>query len=132
MYRYRRWWHGLEWSLGAAAVAFVVGVVMLLIVLYSASAVQWTGIRVHGESEAGVVTYRYQGTEYTLTDDAHRTYATPHPATVWLSRSHPYDVSRAFLSNAIARWTDFAMVVVWFVIAAAFVIGGLVRRRRFL
>lgn len=131
-YGYRRWWHGLEWPLGAATVALVVGVVMLLIVLFSASGVQWTGISVHGRTQAGVVTYTYQHNEYQLSDDAHRSDAAAHPVTVWLSRSHPDDVSKAFLANAIARWTDFGMVVVWFLIAAGFVIGGVVRHRRFL
>lgn len=131
-YAYRRWWHGLEWPLGAAAVAFVTGFVMMLVVLYSASAVQWTGIRVHGQTQAGVVTYTYQHNDYQVPDDAHRNYAAPHPVTVWLSRSHPDDVSKAFLANSVARWTDFVMVVVWFLIAGAFVIGGVVRHRRFL
>ena len=90
-YRYRRWWHGLEWSLGAAAVSFVVGVVMLLIVVLSSSGVQWTGIRVHGQTQAGVVTYTYGHDAYQLPDDAHRSDAAAHPVTVWLSRSHPDD-----------------------------------------
>ena len=132
MYRYHRWWHGLEWPLGVAAVFCVMGVVMLLIVLTSASAVQWTGIRVHGQSQAGVVTYTYNDSEYTVPDPSHVTYATPHPATVYLSRSHPEDSERAFLANRIARWLDFALVVVWFLVAAGFVIGGVVRHRRFL
>src|SRR5213080_3471036 len=114
MYRYRHWWHGLEWALGAAAVFFVVGVLMLLLVLGSASGVQWTGIRVHGVSQSGVVTYTWHGSENTLSDEAHKTYATPHRATVWLSRSHPEDSTKAFLANPIARWLDFSMVVVWF------------------
>src|SRR3954447_17105935 len=100
MYRYHRWWHGMEWPLGAAAVFLVVGVVMLIIVVTSASGVQWTGIRVHGQSQAGVVTYTYRGSEYTLTDDSHKTYATPHRVTVWLSRSHPEDSSKAFSPTA--------------------------------
>ena len=132
MYRYHRWWHGLEWPLGAAAVFFVVGVVMLLIVITSASGVQWTGIKVQGTSQAGVVTYTYRGSDETVTDDAHRTYVTPHRVTVWLSRSHPEDSTRAFLDRPLARWLDFSSVVVWFLIAAAFVVGGVIRHRRFL
>jgi hypothetical protein len=131
-YRYRHWWHGLEWPLGAAAVFAVVGIVMAGIVLTSASAVQWTGKSVHGSSRDGVVTYTYAGNEYTLTDTAHKADVGARGVTVWLSRSHPEDVDRAFLSNGIARWTDFFLVVVWFVIAGAFVIGGVVRHRRFL
>lgn len=129
-YRYRRWWHGLEWSLGGAAVFFVFGLVMAGVVLTSASAVQWTGKSVHGASWDGIVTYHYQGAEYQLPDDAHKAYARPHPVTVWLSRSHPEDVDHAFLANSVARWSDFVMVVVWFLIAGAFVVGGLLRRRR--
>jgi hypothetical protein len=132
MYRYHRWWHGMEWPLGAAAVFLVVGVVMLVIVLTSASGVQWTGIRVDGTSQAGVVSYAYHGDDYTLTDGAHKTYVTPHHVSVWLSRSHPEDNSKAFLANGIARWTDFSIVVVWLLIAAGFVIGGLLNHRRFL
>jgi len=132
MYRYHRWWHGLEWALGAAAVCLVVGVFMFLLVVKSASGVQWTGKSVTGASQAGVVTYSYKGSEYTLPDEAHKTYATPHRVTVWLSRSRPEDSDKAFLANGIARWTDFAIVVVWFLAAAGFVIGGVVRHRRFL
>ncbi|HET6817140.1 MAG TPA: hypothetical protein VFH66_07945 [Mycobacteriales bacterium] len=131
-YRYRRWWHGLEWSLGAATVFFVFGVVMTAIVLTSDSGVQWTGKSVHGSSRAGIVTYTYKGSQYTLPDDRHKTYVRPHPVTVWLSRSHPEDVDRAFVANTVARWSDFTLMVVWFLIAGAFVVGGVVRHRRFL
>src|SRR3954462_9948834 len=98
MSRYHRWWHGMEWPLGAAAVFLVVGVVMLVIVLTSASGVQWAGIRVAGTSgggggqgpairvdatsQAGVVSYAYHGADYTLTDGAHKTYVTPHHVSV--------------------------------------------------
>ena len=132
MYRYHRWWHGMEWALGAAAVCLVVGMFMFLLVVRSASGVQWTGKSVTGSSQAGVVTYSYKGSEYTLPDEAHKTYATPHRVTVWLSRGHPQDSEKAFLANGIARWTDFTIVVVWFLGAAAFVIGGVLRHRRFL
>jgi hypothetical protein len=132
MYRYDRWWHGLEWPLGAAAVFLLVGAFMFVLVVTSASGVQWTGIRAHGLSQGGVVTYTYHGDEYTLPDDAHKTYSTPHPVTVWLSRSHPHDNTKAFLSNSIARWLDFSIVVVWLLIAAGFVIGGARHHRRFL
>ena len=131
-YRYRRWWHGLEWPLGAAAVFIVFGLVMAWIVLTSASGVQWTGKSVHGSSRGGIVTYTYRGSDYTIPDDNHKTYVTSHPVTVWLSRSHPEDFGRAFLANTFARWFDFGLVAVWFVIAAAFVVGGVVRHRRFL
>jgi hypothetical protein len=132
MYRYDRWWHGMEWPLGAAAAFLLVGVLMLVLVVTSASGVQWTGIHVHGTSQAGVVTYTYRGLDYTLPDDAHKTYASPHRVSVWLSRSHPEDNSKAFLANGIARWTDFSIVVVWLLIAAGFVIGGVMHHRRFL
>jgi hypothetical protein len=132
MYRYRHWWHGLEWPLGAATVFLVFGFAMAWVVLTSASGVQWTGKSVHGSTRGGVVTYTYRGAEYTLPDENHNAYATAHPATVWLSRSHPEDVDRAFVANASARWSDFVFVVVWFLIAAGFVIGGVIRHRRFL
>ena len=132
MYRYRRWWDGMEWPLGAAAVCLVVGVFMFLLVVKSQSGVQWTGISVHGTSKAGLVTYSYRGSEYTLPDDSHKTYATPHQVTVWLSRSHPEDNTKAFLANSIARWTDFAIVAVWLLAAAGFVVGGVLHHRRFL
>jgi hypothetical protein len=130
MYQYHRWWHGMEWQLGAAAVFLIVGVVMFVLVVTSASGVQWTGIRVHGTSQAGVVTYSYGAGEYTLPDEAHRTDATPHRVTVWLSRGHPEDSSKAFLANGIARWTDFSIVVVWLLVAAGFVIAGIRHHRR--
>ena len=132
MYRYDRWWHGLEWPLGAAAVCLLVAVFMFVLVVTSASGVQWTGVRTHGFSQNGLVTYTHAGHEYTLPDDAHKTYATPHRVTVWLSRSHPDDNSKAFLANDIARWLDFSIVVVWLLIAAGFVIGGVRHHRRFL
>lgn len=131
MYRYRRWWHGLEWPLGLSAVFLVFAVAMTFIVLTSASAVQWTGKSVHGSSRGGVVTYTYRGNAYTLPDDRHR-FVTPHPVTVWLSRSHPEDVDRAFVANSFARWSDFTLVVVWYLIAAAILAGGVIRHRRFL
>jgi len=105
-------------------------VIMAGIVLTSASAVQWTGKSVHATSRAGVVSYTYQGSVYELPDDAHKTDLKPRRVTVWLSRSHPDDASKAFIANGIARWSDFVLVVVWFVIAGGFVIGGVMRRRR--
>jgi len=132
MYRYDRWWHGLEWPLGVAAVCLVVGAFMFWLVATSQSGVQWTGIHIHGLSRAGVVTYTYQAGQYTLPDDAHKTYATPHRVSVWLSRGHPEDSSKAFLGNGFARWADFSLVMVWMLAAAGFVIGGVMHHRRFL
>src|SRR4051794_1045160 len=112
MYRYHRWWHGLESPLGAAAAGVVVGAFMLWLVVASPFGVQWTGIHVDGKSWAGSVTDAYHGSGFTLPDEAHKTYATPHGVTVWLSRSHAEDTSKAVLANGMARWTDLSIVVI--------------------
>ena len=115
---------------GAAAIAIallVMGVVAVLVEVQSPSGVYWTGDRVSGVSEGGIVYYRYGGAPYTIGDD-HRSARDTRavPVSVFVDPAEP---TQARVDSA-ARWLDGAFVGVWFVAAAAVVPFGVVRQRR--
>ena len=129
------WSNGMAPFIGCAAVLVFMGVLAFLAELQSASFVQWTGIKVHGDTYGGVTTYSYRGVSYSIDDPDVSAEDERHlPTTVWLSRSDPTDTDRAFIESAWDRWTDFVFLTGWFFAAALIVVGGwvrlLVRRRR--
>src|SRR4051812_21459831 len=130
---YRHWYDGLGLALGIAATLAVLGVLALLLVVQTPSFVQWSGTHVDGTRRGTQVAYTYGGREYSVEDSrGDPDDARPKHVGVWLSRAHPRDSSSAYVANSAARWTDFSLVMVWFVAAGVVVAGGLVHRRRFL
>jgi hypothetical protein len=58
---------GLGWYGVAAAALFILAVLIFLLELQAPEAVVWTGHRVVGTEQSGLVYYRWQGEDYTIT-----------------------------------------------------------------
>ena len=128
------WSDGMAPFLACAAVLLAMGILAFLAELQTPSFVQWTGIKVHGDTNGGVTTYSYRGASYSIDNPDDSADDTRHlPTTVWLSRSDPTDTERAFIDSSWERWTDFVFVAGWFFAAVLLVVIGRVRlavRRR--
>lgn len=111
------------WTATALALV-VVGVLAVLVELQSPSLTYWTGRRVPGVNDGGIVFYRVDGRQYTV--DATRTPPAPEPVTVFVSRDDP----SAALVDAPTRWVDLVGVAGWFAGALVLLVVGQVRRRR--
>ena len=60
------WFDGAGWFVGLAAVLFVFTLIMVLGELQSPDVVLWTGHRVTGTEQGGIVYYRWQGQNYSI------------------------------------------------------------------
>ncbi|SER06263.1 hypothetical protein [Microlunatus flavus] len=112
------------YRIGAVVLA-VFGVLCLLVVVQSPSVVYWTGQRVRGTDEGGIVYYTVAGEERSL--DSHRP-APPRPVarTVY---ADPADSSRDRLLTPV-KWLDAAFVVLPFGGAGTTLAVGIARHRR--
>ena len=109
-----------------ATVLLVLGVLCLLVELQSASLVFWTGERVPGTNDGGIIYYTVDGQNRTL-NDPREAPARPEPVVVY---ADPEDSSRD-RSSSLARGFDAVFVFSPFVAAAGVITVGLVRRRGF-
>ena len=64
--RVRGWYDGAGWFVGLAAVLFAFALLALLLDLQSPDLVLWTGHRVTGTEQGGIVSYRWNGQQYSL------------------------------------------------------------------
>ena len=108
-----------------AAMFLVLGVLCLLVELQSPSLIFWTGERVAGTNDAGIVYYTVDGQNRTL-NDPREPPPRPVPVTVY---ADPDDASQDRSSN-LARGFDVIFVLGPFVAAGAVIIIGLLRRQR--
>jgi hypothetical protein len=108
----------------AALVLLVLGVLCLLVELQSPSLIFWTGERVQGTNDGGLVYYTVDGQERTL-DAGGDPPSRPVPVAVY---ADPADASRDRVSGP-AKWFDAAFVTVPFAAAGVLVLVGVVRRR---
>ena len=109
-----------------ATVLLVLGALCLLVELQSPSLIFWTGERVPGTNDGGIIYYTVDGQNRTL-NDPREPPARPEPVVVY---ADPEDASRDRSSN-LARGFDLVFVLSPFVAAGAVVAVGLVRRRQF-
>jgi hypothetical protein len=110
----------------AATLLLVLGVLCLLVELQSPSLVYWTGERVAGTNDGGIVFYTVGGEPRTLNDPGEPPVR-PEPAVVY---ADPDDSSRDLLSGP-GRWADMIFVLAPFAAAGGVLVLGLERRRRF-
>lgn len=108
-----------------AAVLAVFGVLGVLLVLQSPSLVYWTGQRVQGTDDGGIVYYTVGGQERSL-DSGRPAPPRPVPRTVY---ADPDDPSHDRLLTPV-KWLDAAFVVLPFVGAGAVLAVGIRRRHR--
>ena len=64
--RVRESFDGAGWFVGLAVALFVFALLALLLELQSPDMVLWTGHRVTGTEQGGIVTYRWHGQQYSL------------------------------------------------------------------
>lgn len=64
--RVRESFDGAGWFVGLAAALFVFALLAVLLELQSPDLVLWTGQRVTGTEQGGIVTYRWHGQQYSL------------------------------------------------------------------
>lgn len=110
---------------GATAL-IVLGVLCVLVELQSPSLVLWSGERVRGTNDGGIVYYTVAGEQRTL-DAKGEGPAHPEPATVY---ADPRDPSRDMIATP-AKWFDAFFVLVPFAAAGVVLAAGTARRRRF-
>lgn len=108
----------------AAFVLLVLGVLCVLVELQSPSVILWTGERVQGTNDAGLVYYTVNGQERTL-DAEGDPPERPVPVAVY---ADPADASRDRVSGP-AKWFDAAFVATPFAAAGVVLLVGVVRRR---
>lgn len=109
-----------------AAVGLVLlGVLCVLVQLQSPSMVCWTGDRLVGSDEGGIIFYTVDGDERTL-NDPHEAPPQPEPVRVC---ADPEDASRDRVAG-LAQVFDAAFVLTPFAAAGVVLLLGAVRRRR--
>ena len=64
--RLRNWFDGAGWYVGLAIALFVFALLAVLVGLQSQDRVLWTGQHVTGTEQNGVVYYKWQGQNYTI------------------------------------------------------------------
>ena len=110
----------------ASVLLLVFGLLGVLIELQSPSLIYWTGERVQGTNDGGIIYYTVGGDQRTLTADGEPP-SQPLPVTVYVD---PDDSSRDRVVKP-AKWLDAGFVLASPLAAAAVIATGLVRRRRF-
>lgn len=102
------------------------GALCVLVELQSPSRIYWTGERVPGTNDGGIVFYEVAGEQRTL-NDPREAPATPAPVVVYTDAA---DSSRDQLGGP-GRWVDAVFVLTPLVGAGAVMIIGVARTRRF-
>lgn len=91
--RVSRWFDGAGWFVGLAAVLFAFALLAVLLELQSPDLVLWTGHRVAGTEQGGIVTYRWDSQQYSLNA---RGYGSAQDVSVYLD---PADPGNAMIDN---------------------------------
>lgn len=119
----------LDFSLGPhrvwAAVLVGLGVLTTLVLLQSPTLIYWTGDRVVGTDDGGIVYYDVGGEQRTL-NSGHDAPPSPQPAVVY---ADPDDAGHDRVLSA-AKWFDVVFVAAPFVAAGCVLAAGSRRRRR--
>jgi hypothetical protein len=95
--RVRNWFDGAGWYVGLATALFAFALLATLLGLRSPDAVLWTGQRVSGTEQRGIVSYRWHGEPYTLDVPG---YGSSKAVTLYLD---PGDPSHARVDDISAR-----------------------------
>jgi hypothetical protein len=115
---------GAGWAVGLAAVLFVFALLVVLLDLQSPDAVLWTGHRVTGTEQGGIVSYRWQGQNYSLDVPG---YGSSKAVAVYLNPGNP---SNAMVNNLADRAAVGSLVGVPLIAGAGVLAIGLTRKRR--
>ena len=122
--RVSRWFDGAGWFVGLAAVLFAFAVLALLLELQSPDLVLWTGHRVSGTEQGGIVTYRWHGQQYSLNANG---YGSARDVGVYLDPASPGD---AMIDNLPDRIVVASFIGVPVAGGLALLVAGATRKPR--
>ena len=95
--RMRSWFDGAGWSVGLAAALFVFALLVVVLEAQAPEIVLWTGHRVTGTEQGGIVRYHWDGQSYALDAPG---YGSSKAVSVYLN---PGDPNNGMLDNAADR-----------------------------
>ncbi len=118
------WFDGAGWSVGLAAALFVFALLVVVLELQSPDLVLWTGHRVVGTEQGGIVRYQWQGQGYSLDAPG---YGSSKAVSVYVNPANPGD---AMMDNAADRAAISFLVGAPVTAGVAVLVVGLTRRYR--
>jgi hypothetical protein len=121
--RLRERFDGLGGYVAAACLLVFCSVLGLLIEAQSPDKVLWTGTKVVGSEQGGIVLYRYQGQQYSLDGNG---FADKQRVAVYLDPSNP---DSAQTDSLVVRAIDLGFTALPFALAFLVIGWGLYRRR---
>ena len=122
--RVRGWFDGAGWFVGLAAVLFAFALLAVLLELQSPDLVLWTGHRVAGTEQGGIVTYRWAGQQYSLNANG---YGSAQDVSVYLDPANP---GNAMIDNLPDRIVVTAFIGAPVAGGLALIVAGLTRKPR--
>jgi hypothetical protein len=96
--RVRGWFDGAGWFVGLAVALFVFAALAVLLELQSPDLLLWTGHRVTGREQGGIITYRWDGQPYSLNAPG---YGSHRDVSVYLDPGDPGDAMADNLPDRI-------------------------------
>lgn len=115
---------GAGWFVGVAVVLFVFALLVVLLEAQSGDLVLWTGHRVVGIEQGGIVTYQWQGQNYSIDVPG---YGSADAVSVYLDPGNP---THAMAGNAVNRTVVALPFGVPAIAAVVLLALGLTRRYR--
>ena len=122
--RVRGWFDGAGWFVGLAAVLFAFALLAVLLELQSPDLVLWTGHRVAGTEQGGIVSYRWAGQQYSLNANG---YGSAQDVSVYLDPANP---GNAMIDNLPDRIVVTALIGAPVAGGLALIVAGLTRKPR--
>ena len=122
--RVRGWFDGAGWFVGLAAVLFAFALLAVLLELQSPDLVLWTGHRVAGNEQGGIVSYRWAGQQYSLNANG---YGSAQDVSVYLDPANP---GNAMIDNLPDRIVVTAFIGGPVAGGLALIVAGLTRKPR--
>lgn len=122
--RVRGWFDGAGWFVGLAVVLFAFALLAVLLELQSPDLVLWTGHRVTGTEQGGIVSYRWDGQQYSLNA---RGYGSAPDVSVYLDPADPGD---AMIDNVPDRVVAASFIVAPTAAGLALLVAGATRKPR--
>jgi hypothetical protein len=122
--RVRGCFDGAGWFVGLATVLFAFALLAVLLELQSPDLVLWTGHRVAGTEQGGIVTYRWAGQQYSLNA---RGYGSARDVGVYLDPANP---GNAMIDNLPDRIVVDSFIGAPVAGGLALLVAGLTRKPR--
>lgn len=118
------WFDGTGWFVGSAIALFVFALLAVFLELQSPNSVIWTGHRIVGTEQGGIVSYRWDGQTYSLDAPG---FGSARAVSVYLDPGDPGD---ARLNDPVDRTLTATLVGVPVIGGVAVLVAGLTRKSR--